>query len=351
MKVSASLKSKSDRGGRSDQERSTDGTHENGNGLWTARARGLLAHQITGPLLALVVACLIFSLTTETFLNAVNVSLIIQQTVVIGTLALGQTLVILVAGIDLANGATMVLGTVIIAKYALDGDIVLGLLLGFGTCLVAGAINGLIVARWDLPPFIVTLGMLTILSAAARLYTNSQSYPVKDEVLGFLGREFRVGGAALTYGAIFWILLTVALGLILSQTAWGTRVYAVGNSPVAARLTGVKVRRVLFSVYVVAGLIYAFAALQAMGRTPSADPSAYQTANLDSITAVVIGGTSLFGGRGGVYGTAIGALLVTVLMNGLTQAGIDSLYQQLAIGALVIVAVGADQIMRKRRRA
>ncbi|MGC3956254.1 MAG: hypothetical protein QM804_18765 [Propionicimonas sp.] len=136
----------------------------------------------------------------------------------------------------------------------------------------------------------------------------------------------------------------------MSRTAWGTHVYAVGDSPNAAKLNGIKVDRVLLSVYVVAGVVYAIGAWLAMGRTPIADPSAYQTANLDSITAVVIGGTSLFGGRGGVVGTLVGTLIVVVLQNGLTQAGINSLYQQIATGALVVVAVLVDQIIRRKDR-
>ena len=125
----------------------------------------------------------------------------------------------------------------------------------------------------------------------------------------------------------------------------------IGNSPAAARLNGVNVTRVVFSVYTIAGVFYAFAAWQALGRTPIADPSGYQIANLDSITAVVIGGTSLFGGRGSVAGTFIGTLIVVALKNGLTQAGIDSLYQEIATGALVMLAVGADQYLGRGQRA
>ena len=156
---------------------------------------------------------------------------------------------------------------------------------------------------------------------------------------------------SITYGSILWVVLTIVLSYALNQTAWGVRVYAIGNSPSAARLNGVNVTRVVFSVYALAGVFYALAGWQALGRTPIADPSGYQIANLDSITAVVIGGTSLFGGRGGVAGTFIGALIVVVLKNGLTQAGIDSLYQQIATGILVILAVAADQYLFRGQRA
>ena len=311
--------------------------------------RALASHQVAGPLAALVVAVVIFSAGTERFLSPGNFSLIAQQSVVVGTLALGQTLIILTAGIDLANGAIMVLGSVVIGKYALDGNPVVALLLGVLVCVVVGLVNGALVARAGLPPFIVTLGVLTIVTAASRLYTDSASYPVDDGLLTVLSHGPRIGGFTLTYGVLLWVLLTLALGYALSQTAWGVRVYAVGDSPKAAALSGIKVKRVLLGVYVVAAVVYAFASWQALGRTPTADPSGYSTANLDSITAVVIGGTSLFGGRGGVFGTLIGTLIVVVLQNGLTQAGIDSLYQQVATGALVIVAVLVDRVVRRRQ--
>ena len=311
--------------------------------------RSLLTHQITGPLAALVVAVIIFSATTDTFLSAGNWSLIAQQSVVVGTLALGQTLIVLTAGIDLSNGAIMVLGSVVIGKIALDGNPLLALGVGVLVCVAVGALNGALVSLGGLPPFIVTLGVLTAVTAAARLFTQSQSYPISDGLLTVLGDGPTVGGFTITYGVMLWVLLTAVVGYALSQTAWGARVYAVGDTPSAASLSGIKVKRMLFSVYIVAAVIYAFAAWQAMGRTPTADPSGYATSNLDSITAVVIGGTSLFGGRGGVYGTLVGALIVVVLQNGLTQAGIDSLYQQVATGVLVVVAVGIDRIVRRRQ--
>jgi len=150
------------------------------------------------------------------------------------------------------------------------------------------------------------------------------------------------------------MLLAVAMFVLawysLTRTAWGRHVYALGNDPEAARLTGIHVNRTLFSVYLLAGIVYGFAAWQAIGRIPNADPNAYQTGNLDSITAVVIGGTSLFGGRGGVVGTLVGALIVSVLRSGLTQAGIDELYQDVATGLLVIAAVALDQLARRRAR-
>ena len=305
---------------------------------------------MAGPLVALIVISLFFSLATSTFLNPRNLSLLFQQSVVVGTLALGQTLIILVAGIDLACGAIMVLGSVVIGSLAVSGNPVAALGAGFLVCIAAAAVNGLVIARLRLPPFIVTLGMFTVLQAAARLYTNSQSYPISSSVLRILGTPAFKTPVVVSYGTLSWIALTLLLSYVLNQTAWGVRVYAVGNAPNAARLNGININRVIFSVYGLAGIFYFFAAWQSLGRTPIADPSAYQLANLDAITAVVIGGSSLFGGRGGVIGTFVGALIVIVLQNGLTQAGIDSLYQQVATGILVVLAVTADQYMSRRKR-
>jgi fructose transport system permease protein len=270
--------------------------------------------------------------------------------VVIGTLALGQTLIILVSGIDLADGAIMVLGTVVAGSFATHGDPVLALLLAFVVCIVVASINGLVITQFRLPPFIATLGMFTIVAAGARLYSQSRSFPIMSDFLAWPGSGPDLGAATVTFGSMLWVALTLILGYALNETAWGVRVYAIGNSPSAARLNGVNVTRIVFSVYALAGVFYGFAAWQALGRTPIADPSGYQIANLDSITAVVIGGTSLFGGRGGVAGTFVGTLIVVALKNGLTQAGIDSLYQQIATGALVMLAVGVDQYLGRGQR-
>ena len=304
-----------------------------------------------GPLAALIIAFVVFASITDNFLEVGNLSLVLQQSLVVGVLAVGQTLIILTAGIDLACGAIAVFGTLIIARHVANGgDPLIALLLGAIVCTGLGAANGLLVTKLRLPPFIVTLGTLTVVTAVAQLYAGSRSYPVTDELLGWLGEGFLVGDAFITYGTFFMLGLYAFVWYALSQTAWGRHVYAIGNNAEAARLTGIKVNRTLLSVYVAAGFIYFLAAWEALGRIPNADPNAYQNANLESITAVVIGGTSLFGGRGGVVGTLIGTLIVGVLRNGLTLAGIDNLYQNVATGILVILAVTVDQISRRRQR-
>ena len=217
-----------------------------------------------------------------------------------------------------------------------------------GVCVLIGAVNGALVTLLKLPPFIVTLGMFTIVAAATQLYAGSQTYRVADGPLTFLGKGFDVAGFPLTLGLLVLLIVYAATWYVLNRTATGRHVYAVGGNPVSASLAGIKTSKTIFGVYLVSGLIAAIAAWAALGRIPTADPNAFQTANLDTITAVVIGGTSLFGGRGSVLGTLVGALIVGVLRNGLTLVGIDNLYQNIATGVLVIAAVALDQISRRR---
>lgn len=304
-----------------------------------------------GPALALVVAIVVFSLSTSTFLELDNLSLVVEQSLVVGTLALGQTLIILTAGIDLSNAAGMVLSTLLMAKLLASGmPAILALILGLAVTTVLGLVTGSLVTRVKLPPFIVTLGMLTMLTAAGKLVASGQAVPVPDGLLTWLGtRRYLFGGIPITYGMTLALVMYLVVWYALAQTAWGKHVYAVGNAPESARLSGIKVNRTILSAYLVAGLIFGVAAWQALGRVPNADPNAYQLGNLDSITAVVLGGTSLFGGRGSVLGTMMGALIVTVLRSGLTQLGVDSLYQDVATGALVIAAVAVDRLARRKQ--
>ncbi|MBN9158432.1 MULTISPECIES: ABC transporter permease [unclassified Microbacterium] len=306
-----------------------------------------------GPLAALLVLVVIFSFTTSTFLSAQNFSVILQQSVVIGTLALGQTLIILTAGIDLANGAILVVGALVMAKLAQGqpaGMQILILLCGFLLCGLLAFLSGLLVARFLLPAFIVTLGMYTMLTAGARLYSQ-QTLVVPQGILTVLGTGgYLFGVFQITVGVFVVIAAVLVLHFALTRTAWGRHVYAVGGNPTAARRTGINVRRVLLVVYLVAGLLYGLAAWQAFGRSPATSANVFGTANLDTISAVVIGGTSLFGGRGTVIGSYFGTLIVLVLQSGLTQMGLDPLYQQVLTGALVIGAVALDQFTRKVER-
>jgi fructose transport system permease protein len=312
----------------------------------------LLSGSIAGPVVALVIACLVFAVQSDRFLTGGNFSLIIQQVMVVGTLAIGQTLIILTAGIDLSNGAIMAFGSIVMAKFAVDGGVppVLAILIGIGVCALFGLVNGVLVARVPLPPFIVTLGMLSIAFALTHIYSQEQTITGLPSAVTFLGQTFSIGDTEVTYGSIVTIGLFLLFAYLLGQTAWGRHVYALGNNPEAARLTGIPTKRLLIGVYTTAGLVYGIAALLSIARTGVGDPQAGQTDNLDSITAVVLGGTSLFGGRGVVLGTLIGALIVGVIRNGLQLIGVASIYQTLITGILVILAVTVDQVSRRGSR-
>ena len=305
------------------------------------------------PAVVLILSVIVFGFLNPNFATPNNLSLITQQVAVVGALAVGQTLIILTAGIDLSCGAIMVFSSMVMAKTAFDAGIPgwLAILLGLGVGAAAGACNGLLVKKVRLTPFIVTLGTLNIFAALTLLYATGRTIRDTELATGlaWLGETFTVFEVRVTTGVVVMLLMYALFAFILRYTAWGRHVYAVGDDAEAARLAGIQVQRVLMSVYVVAGLLFAITGWILIGRVNAASPNSGIDANLDSITAVVIGGTSLFGGRGTVLGSLIGALIVGVFRNGLTLAGLDVYYQTLAVGVLVILAVSVDQWIRRAR--
>jgi fructose transport system permease protein len=223
----------------------------------------------------------------------------------------------------------------------------LAILCGVGVTTLFGLVNGLLVTRIKLPPFIVTLGTMNVAFAITQLYSDAQTVSNVPESMTWLGNTFGLGDTQFAYGVVLMVALYLGVWYWLRDTASGRHVYAVGNNPEATRLTGIPTERVLLGVYVLAGLFYGIASMLAVARTGAGDPNAGQTENLDAITAVVLGGTSLFGGRGIILGTLVGALIVGVFRNGLTLMGVSSVYQILVTGILVILAVATDQLSRK----
>jgi len=312
------------------------------------------------PLIILVLTVVVFGLITQgKFFSAFTLTLILQQVVITGTIAAGQNLVIISRGIDLSVGAITVLVSVVMGacvfRYGLPAPLALliGLLLG----IVCGAVNGFLVAWVRLPAFIVTLGTWQIFLAANFIYSRNETISSRDiaetaPLLQFFGKTFKpewMGGATFTYGVIAMLLLIAFLWYVLNHTAWGRHVYAVGDDAEAAELAGIRVSRTLISVYIVTGLICAFAGWVLIGRLGSVTPTAASLANIESITAVVIGGTSLFGGRGSILGTIFGALTVACFSLGLRLVGSNPQWTYLMIGVLTISAVALDQAIRKVR--
>lgn len=307
------------------------------------------------PFIVLLIGIAVFSVAAGgKFFAPFNLSLVLQQVTIIGVLGIAQTLVILTAGIDLSVGAIMILSSIVMGRlavvYGVPAEIAFGL--GLLTGLVCGAVNGVLVAVVKLPAFIVTLGTWSIFGALVIFVSHSETVRAQDieavaPILQWLGHTVRLGGAVVTYGSLLMILIALVVWYILSRTAFGRHVYAVGDDPELARLAGINTRSTLIGVYTLAGFICAVAGWVTIGRIGAASPLAGANANLDAITAVVIGGTSLFGGRGTIIGTLFGALIVGVFRNGLALAGVNSLWQEFTVGILILLAVTIDQWIRK----
>lgn len=333
----------------------------------------------TIPFIILLFAAVVFTFVTGgRFLGPLNLSLILAQVTIIGILGTAQTLVIITAGIDLSVGAIMVLASIIMGKVAVSSGIVpalaagpvfavfpdpvlaagifaasIGLILGLAVGLLCGLANGLLVTVLRLPPFIVTLGTWSIFGALVILVSQSATIRAPDiaanaPLLQLLGARIPLGGGGfLMLGSIVMLVIAAVVWYVLSRTAFGRHIYAIGDDPNAARLAGIQVNRTLVWVYVLTGLICTIAGWALIGRVGAVSPLGNQTANLDAITAVVIGGTSLFGGRGSLIGTLFGALIVGVFDSGLSLTGVDPLWRQLTVGALIIIAVSIDQWIRR----
>lgn len=307
------------------------------------------------PALVLLISIIGFGIVADRFLQMGALSTILKQVTVTGIVALAQTLVILTAGIDLSVGEILVLSSLIMGNLAVYAGLPvwLAVIVGLFFAMLMGLANGLLVAKVKLPPFIVTLGTFSIFRSLKLWYSQSESIRNADleekaSSLLWFGKTLNLGGgAAILYGGVAMILLAAVLWYVLNHTAWGRHVHAIGDDPDAAMLSGINVDRTLISVYAVAGLICGFAAWVAIGRVGSVSPIGFETVNLASITAVVIGGTSLFGGRGSIVGAVLGAFIVQVFTTGLSLAGVDDYWQMFAAGCLVIIAVALDQSLRR----
>jgi len=307
------------------------------------------------PVIVLLLSLAVFGLIAGgRFFSAFNLSLILQQVSIIGMLAAAQSMIIITAGIDLSVAAIMILMSVIMGKLAINFGVPapIAILVGMAGGTAAGLMNGLLITRVKLPPFITTLGTWSIFFALNLWLSGAQSIRSQDidaeaPLLKLFGVAFNIGGARITLGVILMIVIFVVLWYMLNKTAWGRHVYAVGDDKESADLAGIRSDRTLVSVYMLAGLVCAIAGWASIGRVGSISPQSFYEGNLQSITAVVIGGISLFGGRGSIMGALFGALIVGVFQSGLRLAGVDVLWQVFAIGWLIIIAVAIDQWIRR----
>src|SRR5271170_6293475 len=282
--------------------------------------RFLHAYPTVVPFVVLVLGLLLgVTVNFDRFATGSNLSTVLTQVTIIGILGIAQTLVILTAGIDLSVGVIMVISSVVMGRLGvIDGvPIILAFPLGLLCGVAFGYLNGTLVTRLQMPPFIVTLGTLSIIGALNTFYSQSQTIREQDieekaPFLQLMGIPFNVGSARIILASFLLIALAIVFWYVLNRTAYGRHIYATGDDPEAARLAGINTDGILLSVYTLAGLISAIAGWALIGRIGAISPTAGANGNLDSITAVVIGGTSLFGGRGSIIGTLIGALIVGV---------------------------------------
>lgn len=297
--------------------------------------RGVGAGRL-GGLIALVVLIVIASLLSDRFLTVPNLLNVLRQIAIVGILAMGMTFVILTAGIDLSIGSILGLSVVLYAglleSWGLPMAITLGMLAGAG----AGLVNGIGVAYAGIPAFIMTLGMLSFARGLAFIYTGGTPIPILDETFYNFGNGYFLG---IPIPALVLIATLLASAFVLGMTPFGRSVYGIGSNEEAARMSGVPVRLYKTVVYVISGGLAALAGVVYSSQLGIGTPIAGQGYELDAIAAVVVGGTSLFGGKGSVWGTFIGTLIIGVLANTLNLNGVDPFVQQLVKGALIVVAV------------
>lgn len=302
-----------------------------------------------GILFFFVVLVLLLSVASPNFLRTRNILNVLRQTSINGLLSIGMTFVILTGGIDLSVGSVLAFAGIVSASFASDavGGFITPPLVAISAGLVAGAglgaINGLFVAKWRMPAFVVTLGMLSMARGFTFLATDGMPVPRIDRRFLLIGQ-----GVFLTIPVPVWILLSVLIiaWITLYKTRYGRYIYAVGGNEKSAKISGINTRMIVFSVYVISGFLSALGGVILTARTTAGLPQAGQAYELDAIAAVVIGGTSLSGGQGQIIGTLFGALLLGVINNGLDLLGVSSYFQLVIKGAIIIGAVLLDSLRK-----
>ncbi|NLM67223.1 MAG: ribose ABC transporter permease [Enterococcus sp.] len=299
-----------------------------------------------GPLLALLVLVLTVSIMNPNFLSPSNLLNLLRQVSANGFIAFGMTFVILTGGIDLSVGSTLALSSAFTASLIANQvnpaiAVFVGLLSGF----LLGAMNGLLIAKGKMAPFIATLATMTIYRGSTLVFTNGN--PItglgNSFFFSFIGRGYLFG---IPFPVVLMFLIFILLYILLHKTAFGRKTYAIGGNEKAAFIAGVKIDRIKVLIYALSGLMASISGMIITSRLNSAQPNAGQAYEMDAIAAVVLGGTSLSGGRGRIFGTLIGALIIGTLNNGLNLLGVSSFYQQIVKGIVIVIAVLLD---RKRK--
>jgi ribose transport system permease protein len=308
-----------------------------------------------GILIGLLILCLILVIYDyyrgrTVFLSTNNIMNVLRQVATNLYVACGMTMIIILGGIDLSVGSIMSLSGCVTAMllmynhFSLAMAVIMGLLVG----IVFGAFNGLIVSKTTIPPFIVTLASMNIARGASYVYTGGQPIRVMSESFNFIGSGYLFN--VLPVPVIYLVIIVAISAFIMNRTRLGRHIYAVGGNPVAARFSGIKNSHVLFFAFVFSGLMSAISGIVLASRMFSGQPTAGQGAEMDAIAAVVLGGTSMSGGIGKIGGTVIGALIIGVLNNGLNLLNINSFWQYIVKGVVILIAVYVDFIKKTRKQ-
>jgi putative xylitol transport system permease protein len=302
-----------------------------------------------GIIVAFFVLCLVLSFASPYFLLPKNLINVLRQVSINGLLSIGMTFVILTGGIDLSVGSILAFGGVVgagFASSAVGGGVYppyiaigAGLLAGLGL----GMISGLLIAKWRMPPFVVTLGMLSVARGLTYIYTDGMPVPKLDQSFLYIGQG-RIAGIPIP--VLIFAFVFILSWIVLYKTRFGRYIFAVGGNEKSARISGVNTRLVIFIAYAISGVRSALGGLTLSARTSAGLPQAGVAYELDAIAAVVIGGTSLSGGQGSLTGTLFGALIIGVINNGLDLLGVSSYYQQLIKGAIIVGAVWLDSLRK-----
>jgi len=301
------------------------------------------------PLISLIVLSIVFSIMSDVFLTSRNLLNVIDQLTVLGIMALGMTAVIVIGGIDLSVGSVLALSMMVMGWLAnmVGVPMPIAILLGLVVGALCGAFSGFLIVKVNLPPFIATLAVMSIARGLANIITDGSQivgYPAWFSELS-IERHF----GFLSASVALFLGLTVVAGIFMKYRATGRSLYAIGGSSEVARLAGISVKKVTLGVYTVCGLLSGLAGVVMSTRLDSSQPAGGQGYELDTIAAVVIGGASLAGGVGSIFGTLMGVLTIGVLRNGLNLIGTSPFVQQIVIGVVIVLAVMFDANKRKSR--
>lgn len=289
-------------------------------------------------LIAFIVVLIVFSCLSETFRTMDNILIILRQVSILAVLGFGMTFVITAGHIDLSVGSTVALVSLVAAK-TISANMGIGFAVVFAllTGLAVGLINGLIVSKLRIPAFLATLGMMSIIRGTALAWTKTMPVPLSNDTFGGIFNSAMIGGVPVI---VFWMLGALAVCILLYNfTPVGNYVKAVGGNATAARFSGISVTKITILVFIISGLLAGLAGLMQLARMKTARPDTGADFAIDAVTAVILGGTSLYGGKGSIINTLIGALLLTTITNALVILGVDANIQQIIKGVIVILAV------------